>query len=145
MLRRFRRAHPGSRLLQADAAALPFPAGSFDVVFATRFLSHLRAGYRARVLSEMVRVSSDRVILDGRHRYNLRFLSRWVRRSLGLSHAHKLRHTYRQFREELEAAGLEVARMRSIAWGLSARFLVLARKKGSGGPPPRRSEAREGD
>ena len=114
---------------RGDAAALPFPAGSFDVVFATRFLSHLRAGYRARVLEELGRVTRDRLILDGRHRYNLRYLSRWALRTLGLAHAHKLRHTYHQFREELAGAGFEALRMRSIAWGLSARFLVEARKR----------------
>jgi ubiquinone/menaquinone biosynthesis C-methylase UbiE len=129
MLRSFRGTHPRVPAVRGDAAALPFRSGSFEVVFATRFLSHLRAGYRAQVLAEMVRVTRDRVILDGRHRYNLRFLSRWVLRTLRLAHAHKLRHTYRQFREELEGAGLEVLRMRSIAWGLSARFLVEARKR----------------
>lgn len=129
MLRSFHTANPRVPPVQGDAAALPFRSGGFDVVFATRFLSHLRASYRARVLAELVRVSRDRVILDGRHRYNLRFLSRWILRTLRLAHAHKLRHTYRKFREELEGAGLEVLRMRSIAWGLSARFLVEARKR----------------
>lgn len=129
MLLEFRAAHPEAVLVRADAMALPFATGSFDVVFATRFLSHLRGAFRARVLGELARVSAGVVIIDGRHRYNLRFLSRWIRRTLGLAHAHKLRHTYGQFRRELEAAGLEVLRTRSIAWGLSARFLVLAKKK----------------
>jgi SAM-dependent methyltransferase len=113
---------------QGDAALLRFPTGA-SMSCSRPGSSPPRAGYRARVLAEMVRVSRDRVILDGRHRYNLRFLSRWILRTLRLMHAHKLRHTYRQFREELEGAGLEVLRMRSIAWGLSARFLVEARKR----------------
>lgn len=128
MLNRSRLRYPDAPLVRSDAAALPFRSGSFDVVFSTRFLSHLRGEFRATVLRELVRVSARAVILDGRHPYNLRYASRWVRRRLRLSHADKLRHTFTQFREELGAAGLEVRGFRSIAWGLSGRFLVLAEK-----------------
>ncbi|HVR74204.1 MAG TPA: class I SAM-dependent methyltransferase [Planctomycetota bacterium] len=129
MLEELRSRFPEASLVRADALALPFRPQSFDVVFATRFLSHLRGEFRRRVLAELVRVSRRRVILDARHCYNLRYLSRWMRRRLGLARADKLRHTYGQFRRELEEAGLEVLEVRSIAWGLSARFLVLCEKR----------------
>jgi len=129
MLSRFRAQHADARLVRGDAATRPFDDGTFDVVLAIRFLAHLRGAYRARVLGELVRVTRGSVILDGRHRYNLRFASRWIRRRLGLAHADKLRHTYGEFRRELETAGLEVEEFRSIGWGLSARFLVRARKR----------------
>ena len=128
MLEAFRQTYPDARLVRIEASALPFPDATFDVVFATRFLSHLRGEYRASVLRELARVSRQAVILDGRHPYNWRFLSRWVRRRLGLSHADKLRIGYPAFRAELESAGLDVIRFQSIAWGLSGRFLVLARR-----------------
>ena len=128
MLREHLRQHRSARLVNGDASRLPFADGSFDTVLCMRFLSHLRDAYRARVLHELVRVARRQVILDGRHRYNLRFASRWIRRRLGLAHADKLRHSYGQFREELEAAGLRVQELRSIAWGLSARFVVRAEK-----------------
>lgn len=128
MLTRFRSENPETLLVRSDAAALPFPSGAFDVVFATRFLSHLRGEFRSAVLHELVRVSACTVILDGRHPYNFRYVSRWVRRRLRLAHADKLRHTFAQFRAELGAAGLEVREFRSIAWGLSGRFLVRAER-----------------
>jgi ubiquinone/menaquinone biosynthesis C-methylase UbiE len=129
MLERFRTEKPEAMVLQGDAYRLPFAPNSFDLVLSTRFVSHLRGAYRARVLSEMARVTRDGVILDGRHCYNLRYVSRWVRRRLGLAHADKLRHTYAEFRRELGEAGLQVERVHSVAWGLSARFLIHARKR----------------
>lgn len=129
MLEEYRRQRPLGLYVRSDASRLPFPDDSYDAVTCIRYLSHLRGSFRARVLAELVRVSKSEVIIDGRHRYNLRYISRWVRRRLGLAHADKLRHTYREFYRELEAAGLEIVETRSIAWGLSARFLVRARKK----------------
>ena len=132
MLEEFSAGHPEAELVRADAAALPFASRSFDLVVAIRFLAHLRGEYRRRVLDELVRVSRRYVILDGRHRYNLRFFSRWLRRRLRLSHADKLRHTYGQFRAELSAAGLHVREFRSVGWGLSARFVMLCEISTSG-------------
>ncbi|MGE3166979.1 MAG: class I SAM-dependent methyltransferase [Planctomycetota bacterium] len=128
MLREYRLRGAGVHLVRADASRLPFADGSFETVTCIRYLSHLRGEFRATVLAELVRVTSNEVIIDGRHRYNLRFISRWIRRRLRLAHADKLRHTFGEFHRELQAAGLEIVATRSIAWGLSARFLVRARK-----------------
>lgn len=127
MLDVHRSRHPGAKVARCNAGSLPFSDQSFDAVLCTRFIAHLRGEFRSRVLSELRRVSREWVIVDARHRYNLRYVSRWVRRRLGLAHADKLRHTYTQLREELEREGMEVVATRSIAWGLSARFLILAR------------------
>lgn len=128
MLRQYRKTCPDRNLVTGDASRLPFEDDSFETVICIRYLAHLRGEFRAQVLAELVRVSSKAVIIDGRHLYNLRFFSRWVRRRLGLAHADKLRHTFGEFRREMEGAGLEVVETRSIAWGLSARFLLRARK-----------------
>ncbi|MEM7167360.1 MAG: methyltransferase domain-containing protein [Planctomycetota bacterium] len=128
MLDVHRARHPRARVARCDAGQLPFADHSFDAVLCTRFLAHLRGEYRAGALAELARVSRGVVIIDARHRYNLRYVSRWVRRRLGLAKADKLRHTYRQLHEELSAAGLEIIDKRSMAWGFSARVLILAQK-----------------
>ncbi|MCA8962516.1 MAG: class I SAM-dependent methyltransferase [Planctomycetes bacterium] len=144
MLARYRRQNPSARLVRADASHLPFSDGAFDAVVSIRFVSHLRGEYRRRVLAELARVSRDRVIIDGRHLYNLRYWSRWFRRRLGLARADKLRHTFAEFEQELRECGLELVARRSIAWGLSGRVLlmskVLPRSVDAPAPPPTRVE-----
>lgn len=129
MINEYRQRESYESVAVADASRLPFADNSFDFVMSTRFLAHLRDEYREQVLRELVRVCRRGVILDGRHRYNFRFASRWIRRRLGLAKSDKLRHTYQQFRDELASVGLEVEELRSIAWGLSARFVLRARKR----------------
>jgi len=52
----------GIRVLRADALALPFAAGTFDVACASLFLHHFDDGAAVRVLREMARVArGDRV------------------------------------------------------------------------------------
>ena len=126
MLAACRERNPQTPVAVADAGALPFADRSFDVVVCTRFLAHLRGEFRARVLREFARIARQRVVIDGRHPYNLRFLSRWARRRLGMSHADKLRHGYDSYRTEFAAAGLSIVSFRSIAWGLSARVVIEA-------------------
>lgn len=128
MLRELLRRNPRARVIVADAAALPFDDRAFDSVVSLRFISHLRGSYRAQVLTELARVARRDVIIDGRHLYNLRTLSRWVRARLGLARAEKLRHSLREFREEFACAGLRLAGVRSVFWGLSARVMLRATK-----------------
>ncbi|MFN0058101.1 MAG: class I SAM-dependent methyltransferase [Planctomycetota bacterium] len=129
MLESYRAAHPTAWLVVADASALPFAEASFHAVLCVRFVTHLRGDFRRRVLSELRRVASDAVMIDHRHLYNLRTLSRWLRFRVGLAHAQKLRHSYRAIEQELNDAGLQLVETRSIAWGLSARVLLRATRK----------------
>jgi ubiquinone/menaquinone biosynthesis C-methylase UbiE len=61
---------------RGDAARLPFPDDHFDAVFAMRFF-HL-ADTPASFLSEMCRVSRDRVFFDTFRRYSARSLYNWL-------------------------------------------------------------------
>jgi ubiquinone/menaquinone biosynthesis C-methylase UbiE len=124
MLKRFRAEHPTACLVVADARRLPFADGSFDAGLCIRFLSHLRGEFRRAVLRELRRVNCGGVVLDARHPYNLRTLSRWIRWRLGLAPARKLRWTRTVLAAELAAAGLLMREFKSIAWGLSARVLL---------------------
>ena len=62
--------------MRGDAARLPFPDDSFDVVFAMRFF-HL-ADTPAAYLSEMRRVARDRVFFDTFNSFSARTIYNWA-------------------------------------------------------------------
>lgn len=62
--------------LRGDAARLPFPDDSFEAVIAMRFF-HL-ADAPASFLSEMKRVSRDRVVFDTFNRFSTRSVYTWL-------------------------------------------------------------------
>lgn len=62
--------------MRGDAGRLPFPDDHFDTVFAMRFF-HL-ADTPARFLTEMARVSRDRVFFDTFNRFSTRSLYNWL-------------------------------------------------------------------
>lgn len=59
-IERARRENPDVDYAVADASALPYESGSFDVVFAVGLLHHLPPGARDGVLRELARVTSAR-------------------------------------------------------------------------------------
>lgn len=119
-------------LVQCDAERLPHADGAFDAVFAIRFLFHVpdRAS-RARLLAEMRRVSRSWLVLDMRHRYNLRYLGWRLRNRLGLMPEVQFRFSRRGLEEELRDAGLSLAGIypsrRRCGW-LSDKWIILAEK-----------------
>ncbi len=62
--------------LRGDAGRLPFPDNHFDAVFAMRFF-HLAPTPEA-FISEMRRVSRDRIIFDTFNRYSARSIYNWA-------------------------------------------------------------------
>lgn len=59
---------PGNvRLVQADAAALPFPDGAFDCVVTVRFLNLIPSEARVRILEEFHRVSNGHMVAVATH------------------------------------------------------------------------------
>lgn len=133
MMSHARRKH-GSALpvLRCEASAIPLPDASVDAVLAIRFFFHLDHPTRLEVLREMRRVSRRWLVLDFRHRYNLRWLSWRVRRRLGLMREIPHRFTREGLDEELRQAGLRLisaaASRRYFGW-LSDKWIVLAEKR----------------
>ena len=80
----------------------------------------------------MRRVSRRWLVLDFRHRYNLRWVSWSVRRRLGLMREIPHRFTRRGLDEELRQAGLRLIAAapsrRYFGW-LSDKWIVLAEKR----------------
>jgi ubiquinone/menaquinone biosynthesis C-methylase UbiE len=127
-IRKFGKKFP---ILQCSADAIPLRDGSFDAVFAIRFLFHLDRGGRAAVLAEMARVSGRWLILDVRHRYNLRWVGWRIRHALGLLPQVQHRFSREGLEQELSGAGLVLRGIypsrRYFGWA-SDKWTVLAEK-----------------
>lgn len=130
-----RKLGPGVPVFQCSADAIPLPDRSLDAVFSIRFLFHLDAEGRCRVLTEMARVSRRWVVVDIRHRYNLRWLGWNVRRALGLLPRMQHRFSRRGLADEMATAGLAVRGIypsrRYLGRWLSDKWTVLAERSAS--------------
>ncbi len=62
---------PGTSAVVADALALPFPDGSFDLVSSSLFAHHLEPGELARFAAEALRVSRRAVVINDLIRHPL--------------------------------------------------------------------------
>ncbi len=117
-------------VFQCSADAIPLADRSLDGVFAIRFLFHLDEEGRRRVLAEMARVSRRWVVVDIRHRYNLRWVGWRVRRALGLLPRMQHRFSRQGLDAEMSAAGLAVRGIypsrRYLGGWLSDKWTVLA-------------------
>ncbi len=116
-------------LVQCDAERLPFKSGSFDGVVSLRFMLHLDGPVRGRVLAEMRRVSRRWLVIDFRHKYTTRYLTRLLRRQLAMLTAVGHRFSWRTLRRELGDAGMRpvaVFPSRRILRWFSDKWFVLA-------------------
>ena len=121
-------------IFQCSADAIPLRDGAVDAVFGIRFLFHLDHAGRAAVLAEMARVSRRWLILDVRHRYNLRWIGWRIRHALGLLPEVQHRFSREGLEEELAAAGIAVRGVypsrRDFGWA-SDKWTVLGEKSAS--------------
>ncbi len=69
---------PRLTIVQADALALPFEAGSFDYALTSMFLHHLSDGDAERALAEMGRVSSRGIIASDLLRLRASYAGIWL-------------------------------------------------------------------
>jgi ubiquinone/menaquinone biosynthesis C-methylase UbiE len=118
-------------LFQCNAEALPHADASIDCVFTIRFMFHLDRDARRTILREMRRVTRRWLVIDFRHRYNLRYVGWRIRRRLGLLPRMQFRFSREGLTQELKDAGLRVAGIypsrRYFGW-LSDKWTVLAEK-----------------
>lgn len=124
----------GRPLVQCSADAIPLADRSVDAVFSIRFFFHLDGPSRARVLRELARVSRRWVVVDIRHRYNLRWAAWSVRRTLGLLPGMQHRFSRAGLERELSEAGLALAGIypsrRYLGGWFSDKWTVLAERSG---------------
>jgi SAM-dependent methyltransferase len=70
--------YPEIRIRQADAMALPYPAGSFDIVLASLVLHHMEGEAQVRLLRELYRVAHRAVLVSDLRRGSWPFLLTWA-------------------------------------------------------------------
>jgi ubiquinone/menaquinone biosynthesis C-methylase UbiE len=113
--------------VEQDLETLTLPSNSFELVTCVRLFHHLVSGQRARILSELCRVSRNGVLV------NLSFSSpfyrgrRTVKRILRQSIS-RCSSTEAEIRHEAASAGLRVERRKFVARYVSEDLFVLMRK-----------------
>jgi SAM-dependent methyltransferase len=118
----------GLRLVQCDGERLPFGNGTFDCVVSLRFMFHLDASTCGGMLAEMTRVTRRWLIIDFRHKYTTRYLTRLLRQRLGMLRAVEHRYSRPALARELGRAGLRIVDIfpcrRVFRW-FSDKWVVL--------------------
>ncbi len=117
---------------QADAFALPYEDGEFDIVMASMFLHHFPGAQAAAILREMNRVARDGVLINDLHRHpfayhSIRALTRILPATEMARHDAPLSVVRGFCREEL----IEIAREAglthiSVRWHWAFRWLLTS-------------------
>lgn len=115
--------------LQANAEHLPLRTDSLDCVVCIRFMMHVDAATRVRMLNEFRRVSRRWVIVDYRHKYTFRYVLTHTFGKLGLGRSPLDRVSRAGLEQEFRDAGLTIRSViRVSAPLLSDKWVVLAER-----------------
>jgi 2-polyprenyl-3-methyl-5-hydroxy-6-metoxy-1,4-benzoquinol methylase len=113
--------------VRADLEAPPCRPGAFDAVVCARFLMHLPAESRPRVLRTLTGLTRGPVVATVCHPYTLKSLGRSLRRRLGRAVKRSPRLTRRALAAEVAAAGLRLERVIPVLPLLSEVWVVVIR------------------
>jgi len=116
-------------LVRADLEAPPWRPGSFDAVVCARFLMHLPAEARPRVLRTLAALTRGPLVATVCHPYTVKSLGRWCRRRLGRRAKQSPRLTRRALAAEVAAAGLRLERVIPVLPFLSEVWVVVIRNR----------------
>ncbi len=116
-------------LLRADLEAPPWRPGTFDAVVCARFLMHVPAASRPRVLRTLAGLTHGPLVATVCHPYTVKSLGRSVRRWLGRPTKRSPRLTRRALAAEVEAAGLQLERVIPVLPLLSEVWVVVLRNR----------------
>src|SRR5438093_560347 len=124
-------AAPAVGHVRADLELPPLRPRSVDAVVCTRFLMHLPAASRPRVLGTLAALARGPLVATVCHPYTLKSLGRALRRALGGRAKRSPRLTRRALAGEVDAAGLELRRVIPVMPLLSEVWVVVVRKPAS--------------
>jgi len=116
-------------LLRADLEAPPWRPGTFDAVVCARFLMHVPAASRPRVLRTLAGLTHGPLVATVCHPYTVKSFGRSVRRWLGRPAKRSPRLTRRALAAEVEAAGLQLERVIPVLPLLSEVWVVVLRNR----------------
>lgn len=115
--------------LQANAEHLPLRDACLDCVVCIRFMMHVDAATRVRMLKEFHRVSRRWVVVDYRHKYTFRYVLSHTFGKLGLGRTPLDRVSRRDLEQEFRDAGFAIREVvRVSAPLLSDKWVVLAER-----------------
>jgi SAM-dependent methyltransferase len=114
--------------VRADLEQPPYRPGSFDAVVCNRFLMHLPASARPRVLATLAGLARGPLVATLCHPHTFTSFGRAVRRRLGASVKRSPRLTRRALAAEIAAAGLHLERIIPVAPILSEVWVVVLRR-----------------
>jgi SAM-dependent methyltransferase len=118
---------PGIGLVRADLEAPPWRRRAFAAVVCSRFLMHLPAVERPRVLRALADLTDGPLIATVCHPYTLKSATRALRRGLGWDVKRSPRLTRAELEAEARAAGLRVERVTALAPLVSEVWVVVMR------------------
>ena len=101
--------------VRADLERPPYRPGTFDAVVCNRFLMHLPASARPRVLGTLAGLARGPLVATLCHPYTFKSFGRAIRRRLGLRAKQSPRLTRRALAAEVAAAGLHLERIIPVA------------------------------
>ena len=113
--------------VRADLEMPPYAPGTFDAVVCTRFLMHLPAESRPRVLRTLAELARGPLVGTVCHPYTLKTFGRGVRRLLGRQAKRSPRLTRSALAAEVAAAGLRLERVIPVMPILSEVWVVVLR------------------
>ena len=116
-------------LLRADLEAPPWRPGSFDAVVCVRFLMHVPAPSRPRVLRTLAGLTHGPLVATVCHPYTVKSVGRSMRRLLGRPTKRSPRLTRRALAAEVEAADLTLERVIPVLPLLSEVWVVVLRNR----------------
>jgi SAM-dependent methyltransferase len=112
-------------LARVDLEHPPWPPRSFAAVVCARFLMHLPADGRPRVLRTLAQLSRGPLIATVCHPYTVKSFGRAVRRALGGRAKRSARLTRAELEAEVAAAGLVLRRVIPVLPVLSEVWVVV--------------------
>ena len=115
--------------VQANAEALPLRNDSLDCVVCIRFMMHVDAATRVRMLREFHRVSRRWVIVDYRHKYTFRYVLTHTFGKFGLGRTPLSRVSRQDLDQEFRDAGFAIRSVIRVSTPLlSDKWVVLAER-----------------
>ena len=111
--------------VRGDLERPPFRPASVDAVVSTRFLMHLPAALRPRVLRAMATLTRGPVVATVCHPYTVKTFGRGVRAALGRKVKKSPRLTRRELEAEVASAGLHLERVIPVMPILSEVWVIV--------------------
>ncbi len=111
--------------VRADLERPPLRPGSVDAVVSTRFLMHLPAALRPRVLRAMATLTRGPVVATVCHPYTVKTFGRSVRAALGRKVKKSPRLTRLELEAEVASAGLRLERVIPVMPILSEVWVIV--------------------